>query len=84
MNIIRDGVILAVYTFSVLMAYIFLSNPFALVISGISSASDANLMHSAYNEVISVFSIATAMAVLIPSIVFIYLAFTTNREEYIY
>lgn len=84
MNIIRDGVILAAYTFTIILAYIFLSNPFAMTIAGIAAASDAPQMTSIYNEVIAVFSICCAMAVLIPTIVFVWLAFSTNQEELIY
>ena len=84
MNIIRDGVILAVYTFSVSVAFIFLSAPFAAMISGIAAASDAPNMPAIYNEVVAVFGICCAMAVLIPTIIFIWLAFTTNQEEIAY
>lgn len=84
MNIIRDGVILAVYTFSVILAYIFLSAPFASMIAAISAASDASIMPSIYNEVVAVFGICCAMAVLIPTIIFVWMAFTTNQEEYLY
>lgn len=84
MNIIRDGVILAVYTFSVIVAFIFLSSPFAAMISSIAAASDAPQMPSIYNEVVAVFGICCAMAVLIPTIIFVWMAFTTNQEELIY
>lgn len=84
MNIIRDGVILAVYTFSIIVAYIFLSSPFATMISSLAAASDAPQMTTVYNEVVAVFGICCAMAVLIPTIVFIWMAFTTNQEELIY
>jgi len=81
MNIIRDGVILAVYTFSVILAYIFTSDPLAQIIAAISAASDASIMASIVTEVKAVFGICVAMAVLIPTIVFIWLAYTTNQEE---
>lgn len=84
MNIIRDGIMLAVYTFSIILAFIFLSNPLALMISNIAAASDAAIMPSIQAEIIAVFGIVCAMAVLIPTIVFVWLAFTTNQEEYIY
>ena len=84
MNIIRDGIILAVYTFSIILAYIFLSNPLALLITSIGAASDAAIMPSIQAEVRTVFSIVCAMAVIIPTIVFVWLAFTTNQEEYLY
>jgi hypothetical protein len=84
MNIIRDGIILAVYTFSIIVAYIFLSNPTAIMISSIAAASDAPQMHAIEAEVKAVFGICMAMMVLIPTIIFIWLAFTTNQEEYIY
>ena len=84
MNIIRDGVILAIYTFSVILAFIFLSSPLALMVSSIAAASDAPMMASIEAEVIAVFGICCALAVLIPSIVFIYLAFMSGNEEYQY
>jgi hypothetical protein len=84
MNIIKDGIYLAVYTFSIILAFIFLSNPLALMISNIAAASDAAIMPSIQTEVITVFGICCAMAVLIPTIVFVWLAFTTNQEEYQY
>lgn len=84
MNIVRDGVILAVYTFSVILAYIFTSSPFAHMIAAISAASDASMMPVVYNEVIAVFSICVGMAVLIPIIIFVWLAFSTNQEEVYY
>jgi len=84
MNIIRDGVILAVYTFSVIVAFIFLSSPFALMITNIAAASDAIQMEAIKNEVIAVFGICCAMAVLIPTFIFVWMALTTNQEEYIY
>ena len=84
MNIVRDGVILIVYTFSVILAYIFTSSPFAHMISAISAASDAHMMPIVYNEVIAVFSICIGIAVLIPIVIFIWLAFTTNNEEVYY
>jgi sorbitol-specific phosphotransferase system component IIC len=84
MNIIRDGIMLAVYTFSILLAFIFLSNPLALMISSIGAASDAPQMPAIQAEVRTVFSIVCAMAILIPTIIFVWLAFTTNQEEYQY
>jgi hypothetical protein len=84
MNIIRDGIFLAIYTFSVILAFIFLSSPLALMVSSIAAASDAALMPSIEAEVIAVFGICCALAVLIPTIVFVYLAFTTGNEEYQY
>jgi F0F1-type ATP synthase assembly protein I len=41
-------------------------------------------MPSIQTEIIAVFGIVCAMAVLIPTIVFVWLAFTTNQEEYLY
>lgn len=84
MNIIRDGVILAVYTFSVIITFIFTSSPLAVMISSIAAASDATIMPSIQSEVIAVFGICCAMAVLIPTIIFVWMAFTTNQEEYPY
>ena len=84
MNIIRDGVILAVYTFSVIVVFIFCSSPFATMVSSIAAASDASIMSSIESEVITVFGICCAMAVLIPTIIFVWMAFTTNQEEYLY
>ena len=84
MNIIRDGIILAVYTFSIILAYIFLSNPLALLVSNIGGASDATVMPSIMAEVNLVFGLCCAMAVLIPTIAFVWLAFVSNQEEYLY
>lgn len=84
MNIIRDGVILIAYTFAVILAYVFLSEPFAVMVSNIAAASDVGMMTVVKNEVFTVFSICCAMAVFIPIIVFIWLAFTTRNEEYLY
>ena len=84
MNIVRDGILLAVYSFSIILAYIFLSNPLALLIASIASASDASIMPTIESEIITVFGMCCAMAVLIPTIIFIWLAFTTNQEEYLY
>jgi len=84
MNIIRDGVILAVYTFSVIVAFIFLSSPFATMVSSLAAASDAPQMDAIKNEVITVFGICCAMAVLIPTIIFVWMAVTTNQEELLY
>ena len=84
MNIIRDGVILAVYTFAVIVVFIFVSSPFAVMVSSIAAASDASIMPSIESEVITVFGICCAMAVLIPTIIFVWMAFTTNQEEYLY
>jgi hypothetical protein len=83
MNIIRDGILLAVYTFVIILAYIFLSTPFTMIISGVAAAgADNPHMAAMQNEINTVFSIATAMAVLIPTIIFIWMAFTTRNEEY--
>jgi hypothetical protein len=84
MNIIKDGIILAVYTFSVILAFIFTSNPLAIMISSFGAASDAPIMASIQSEVITVFGICCAMAVLIPTIAFVWLAFISNQEEYQY
>ena len=84
MNIIRDGILLAVYTFSIIVAFIFLSGPTATMITSIAAASDAPQMASIESEVIAVFGICCAMLVLIPTIIFVWMAFTTNREEYLY
>jgi len=84
MNIIRDGVILIIYTFAVIAAFIFVSSPFAAMLNGISAASDAPQMATAKTEIITVFGICCAMAVLIPTIIFVYLAFISNQEEYLY
>lgn len=84
MNIVRDGIMLAVYTFGIILAFIFLSNPLALMISNIAAASSEPMMLTVKNEVIAVFGICTALAVLIPTIIFAWLAFTTNQEEYLY
>ena len=84
MNLIRDGILLVVYTFGVILAYIFLSNPFAILVSNLAAASDAAIMPTIKTLVFSVFTICCAMAVLIPTIIFVWLAFTTRNEEYLY
>jgi len=84
MNLIRDGILLVVYTFGVILAYIFLSNPFAILVSNLAAASDASIMPAIKTLVFSVFTICCAMAVLIPTIIFVWLAFTTRNEEYLY
>ena len=81
MNIIRDGVMLIVYTFSIILAFIFLSGPTATMITSIMSAGDAPQMHALETELLAVFGISTALAVLIPTIVFIWLAFSDPRME---
>ena len=84
MNIIRDGILLIVYSFIIILAFVFTSEPFAQMVTGISSASDASMMTIVKNEVITVYGICCALAVLIPTIIFIVMAFTSRHEEYIW
>lgn len=82
MNIVRNGVILAVYTFSVIIAYIVLSDPAAILINGIAAASDAPNMPSLVTEVKTVLSLCFALAVIIPSVLFIWMAYTDTEIIY--
>lgn len=83
MNIVRQGVILIVYTFSVIIAYIVLSDPAAKMINGIAAAgSDIGIMTSMVTEIKAVLGICFALAVIIPTILFIWMSFT--NEEIIY
>ena len=83
MNIIRDGVILAVYTFAIVLSYIFLSTPLASIVGAVADAgSEFGMMATIENEVYMVFGICCALAVLIPTIIFVWMALTTRNEEY--
>jgi len=83
MNVVRQGVILIVYTFSVIIAYIVLSDPAAQMINSIAAAgSDIGVMTSMVTEVKAVLGICFALAVIIPTILFIWMTFT--NEEIIY
>ena len=82
MNVVRQGVILIVYTFVIILAYIFLSEPTAQIINAIAAASDASQMPSLLAEVKAVLGICFALAVIIPTILFIWMSFT--NEEIIY
>ena len=84
MNIVRDGIILIIYSFSIILAFIFLSSPLATMVSSIGAASDAPTMPYMMNYVNMVFSICCAAAILIPTIIFIWLAFNSQQEEYLY
>ena len=87
MNIVRDGVLLIVYEFIVILCFIFLSNPVALTIAAITDAGTASgvTQMTYYQTLINhVLSICFILAGLIPLIIFVYLAFTTNQEEYLY
>jgi hypothetical protein len=83
MNIVRNGVILMVYTFSVIIAYIVLSDPTAQMLNGIMNAgSDISIMASMGAEIKAVLGICFALAVLIPSILFVWMAFTDTEIIY--
>jgi hypothetical protein len=82
MNVVRQGVILIVYTFVIILAYIFLSEPTAQIINAIAAASDASQMPSLLAEVKAVLGICFALAVIIPTILFVWMSFT--NEEIIY
>lgn len=83
MNIIRDGILLIVYSFIIILAFIFTSDPFAQTVAGIAGAgSDISMVNTIHEEVIMVYGMCCAIAVLIPTIVFIYLSFNTKNQEY--
>ena len=73
-NIIRDGIILIVYEFIIILLYIVLSNPVALTLDAIVSAATASgiSITSYYNEIKTVFSICFAMLGLIPLVWFVF------------
>ena len=77
MNVVRNGVILIAYTFAIIMIYIFLSEPAAQIINSLATAgSDISQMPSIVTEVKAVMSICFAIAVIIPSILFVWMAYT--------
>jgi hypothetical protein len=83
MNVVRQGVILIVYTFAVIITYIVISDPAAQIISAVAAAgSDISIMASMESEIKAVMGICFALAVLIPTILFIWMSFT--NEEIIY
>ena len=83
MNVVRQGVILIVYTFAVIITYIVISDPAAQIISAVAAAgSDIGIMASMESEIKAVMGICFALAVLIPTILFIWMSFT--NEEIIY
>lgn len=83
MNVVRQGVILIVYTFIIILVYIFLSEPAAQIISAIANAgSDISFMNSMETEIKAVLGICFAIAVIIPTILFIWMSYT--NEEIIY
>jgi hypothetical protein len=83
MNVVRQGVILIVYTFAVIITYIVISDPAAQIISAVAAAgADISIMASMESEIKAVMGICFALAVLIPTILFIWMSFT--NEEIIY
>jgi len=83
MNVVRQGVILIVYTFAVIITYIVISDPAAQIISAVAAAgADISIMSSMESEIKAVMGICFALAVLIPTILFIWMSFT--NEEIIY
>ena len=82
MNVVRQGVILIVYTFIVILIYIFLSDPTAHVINAIAGASDSVHMPMYLAEIKAVLSICFALAVIIPTVLFSWMSYT--NEEIIY
>jgi len=83
MNVVRQGVILIVYTFTVIITYIVISDPAAQIISAVAAAgADISIMASMESEIKAVMGICFALAVLIPTILFIWMSFT--NEEIIY
>ena len=83
MNVVRQGVILIVYTFAVIITYIVISDPVAQIISAVAAAgADISIMASMGSEIKAVMGICFALAVLIPTILFIWMSFT--NEEIIY
>lgn len=77
MNIVRNGVILIAYTFAVIIIYLFISEPAAQIFNALATAgSDISQMTSIVAEVKAVMSICFALAVIIPTILFIWMAYT--------
>ena len=77
MNIVRNGVILIVYTFIIIIMYIFISEPAAQIINGLAAAgSTVPQMTSIVSEVKAVMSICFSLAIIIPVILFIWMAYT--------
>ena len=77
MNIVRNGVILIVYTFIIIIMYIFISEPAAQIINGLATAgSTVPQMTSIVSEVKAVMSICFSLAIIIPVILFIWMAYT--------
>lgn len=84
MNVIRDGAILAAYTFAVILVFIFLSDPLATIVSMVIDAHETGFTQSIETEVYAVFGICCAIAILIPTVIFIWLAFSSRNEEVYY
>lgn len=83
MNVVRQGVILIVYTFIVILMYIVLSDPIAVTITAIATAgADVPQMANIVTEVKNVLSICFAIAVIIPTILFIWMTFTNEEIMY--
>ena len=82
-NIIRDGIILIVYEFTIVIMYIFLSDPVAHVLGAINDAAVASGVTqstSIYNEIKIVFSIVFAGLGLIPIVWFIFRMFSREPD----
>jgi hypothetical protein len=82
-NIVLGGVILAVYCFMVITAYIFISGPFEDVITSFenvnSTASDSYVGGGA-STVRTVFDLVFAGMVLVPVIWFVYWVFSREPD----
>jgi len=82
-NIIRDGIILMVYEFTIVILYIVLSDPIASVLSAIANAAIASgvtQITSYYNEIKTVFTIVFAGLGLIPIVWFIFRMFSREPD----
>jgi len=72
-----------VYTFCIILTYIVISEPAAQVINAIAAGgSDISQMPSLVAEIKSVMSICFALSVLIPTILFIWMAYTDTEIIY--
>ena len=83
MNIVRTGVILIAYTFVIILTYIVISDPAAEIINALAAGgSDISQMPSLITEIKSVMSICFAIAILTPTILFIWMAYTDTEIIY--
>lgn len=83
MNLIRDGAIMAIYVFIVIIIYIVLSTPFANIMSDFNdingTGSDSHV-ESGVNTAIAVFDMVFAAFVIIPLFWFIVRVFRREPD----